>query len=92
MLKIVLIGFVAAVVVLLVVVALQPSSFRIERSATIAAPPAAVFAQVNDFHNWEAWNPWQKVDPGVKNTYSGAPRVPAPRSPGRATRTSARAA
>jgi len=76
MLKIVLIGFVAAVVVLLVVVALQPSSFRIERSATIAAPPAAVFAQVNDFHNWEAWNPWQKVDPGVKNTYSGAPAGP----------------
>jgi carbon monoxide dehydrogenase subunit G len=76
MLKKISIGFVAAVVVLLVVVALQPSSFRIERSATIAAPPAAVFAQVNDFHNWEAWNPWQKLDPNAKNTYTGAPAGP----------------
>jgi carbon monoxide dehydrogenase subunit G len=76
MLKKISIGFVAAVVVLLVVIAVQPSSFRIERSATIAAPPAAVFAQVNDFHNWEAWNPWQKLDPNAKNTYTGAPAGP----------------
>jgi carbon monoxide dehydrogenase subunit G len=76
MLRIVLIGLLAVVVVLLVVIALQPAAFRIERSATMAAPPAAVFAQVNDFHNWEAWNPWQKVDPTARNTYSGAAAGP----------------
>jgi hypothetical protein len=57
----------------LVVVALQPADFRVTRSATIAAPPAAVFAQVNDLHNWQAWSPWEKLDPGLKRSYVGAP-------------------
>jgi len=39
----------------------------------MAAPPATVFAQVNDFHKWEAWNPWAKIDPAMKETYEGAP-------------------
>jgi len=72
MLKNILLGLAAIVVVLIVVIALQPASFRISRSATMAAPPAVVFAQVNDFHKWAAWNPWQKLDPAAKNTYSGA--------------------
>jgi uncharacterized protein YndB with AHSA1/START domain len=73
----VLLGIGAAVVlivvVLAVIVAMQPSEFRIERSAVIAAPPAAVFAQVNDFHNWEMWSPWAKLDPAAKNSFEGAP-------------------
>jgi uncharacterized protein YndB with AHSA1/START domain len=73
----ILVGIAAAValvvVVLAVVVAMQPSEFRIERRATIAAPAAAVFAQVNDFHNWEAWSPWAKLDPAVKNSFEGPP-------------------
>jgi len=28
---------------------------------------------VNDFHQWEAWNPWGKIDPAMKQTYEGAP-------------------
>ena len=56
----VLVGLAALVVlvvgVVAVVVALQPSEFRITRRATIAAPVAAVFAQVNDFHNWAGWS------------------------------------
>jgi uncharacterized protein YndB with AHSA1/START domain len=68
-----LIGIAAIVVVLVIVVALQPSEFRVVRSATISAPPAAVFAQVNDFHNWEAWSPWAKLDPACKYTFEGAP-------------------
>jgi uncharacterized protein YndB with AHSA1/START domain len=43
------------------------------RSTTIAAPPSIVFEQVNDFHKWEAWNPWDKVDPAMKKTYEGSP-------------------
>jgi hypothetical protein len=33
------------------------------RSATVSAPTPAVFARVNDFHNWESWSPWAKLDP-----------------------------
>jgi hypothetical protein len=61
------------VVGLVVVVAIQPSEFRVARTATIIAPAPSVFAQVNDLHNWEAWSPWVKLDPGMKHTYEGAP-------------------
>jgi uncharacterized protein YndB with AHSA1/START domain len=69
----ILIGLAALVVLLVVVVALQPSEFRITRTTTVAAPPSAVFAQVNDFHKWEAWSPWAKLDPAARNTFDGAP-------------------
>src|SRR6266849_1478426 len=69
----VLIAIAVIVVGLVVVVALQPSSFRVTRTATMAAPPPAVFAQVNDFHNWVAWSPWEKLDSGMKRSYEGAP-------------------
>jgi polyketide cyclase/dehydrase/lipid transport protein len=67
-----LVAVAVIVVVFVIVVALQRSEFRVARSATISAPPPAVFAQVNDFHKWEAWNPWGKIDPAMKQTYEGA--------------------
>jgi uncharacterized protein YndB with AHSA1/START domain len=67
-------GIIAAViVVLIVVVAMQPPTFRVTRSALIAAPPARVFEEVNDLHRWQAWSPWQKLDPNMKQTYDGPP-------------------
>ena len=71
MLKKILIALAAIVVVFVGVVAMQPSDFRIVRTATISAPAPAVFAQVNDFHNWEAWSPWAKLDPAAKNSFEG---------------------
>jgi Polyketide cyclase / dehydrase and lipid transport len=72
-LKIILIALAVIIVVLIVIVALQPSQFRVARSTTISASPPAVFAQVNDFHKWEAWNPWAKIDPAMKQSYEGVP-------------------
>lgn len=66
------IGFVAVVAVFAAVVAMQPAEFRISRSTTISAPPSVVFAQVNDFHKWDAWSPWAKLDPAAKNSFAGA--------------------
>jgi hypothetical protein len=60
------------VLVLVVIVAMQPAEFRVARSTAISAPPPAVFAQVNDFHKCEAWNPWRKIDPAMKQAYEGA--------------------
>ena len=73
MLKKTLVGLLAIVVVLVGVVAMQPSEFRVARATTIAAPAPVVFAQVNDFHKWAAWNPWGKLDPAATQTYEGAP-------------------
>jgi Polyketide cyclase / dehydrase and lipid transport len=65
-------GVVAAIVVaFLIVVAMQPSDFRITRSAKMSATPATVFAQVNDYHKWDAWSPWAKLDPNAKSTFEG---------------------
>ena len=72
MLKKILIALAAIVVVFVIVVAIQPSEFRVVRRATISAPAPAVFAQVNDFHNWEAWSPWAKRDPAATATFEGS--------------------
>src|SRR5436305_2420790 len=69
----ILIAVAIIVVVFVVIVALQPSEFGVVRSATISAPAPALFAQVNDFHKWESWNPWGKLDPTMKQAYEGAP-------------------
>lgn len=61
---------VAGVIVLCVVVSMQPAEFTVTRSATFNAPPDRVFAQVNDFKNWSAWSPWEKLDPNMKKTVS----------------------
>ncbi|MFO1463262.1 MAG: SRPBCC family protein [bacterium] len=76
MLKKILIAVLVLVAGFLVVAALQPSDLRVSRSATMSAPAAAVFAQVNDFHRWEAWSPWAKLDPQAKNSYEGPPAGP----------------
>jgi effector-binding domain-containing protein len=59
--------FVASVVVGL----LLPSSAHVQRSTTIAAPPAAVFAVVNSFKRFNEWSPWYELDPAARYVYSG---------------------
>jgi hypothetical protein len=71
LIKKILLGLAVIIVVFLIVVATRPADFRVERSATIAASPAVLFEQVNDHHKFAAWNPFLKIDPNVKNTYSG---------------------
>jgi hypothetical protein len=34
---------------------------------------AVVATLINDFHSWETWSPWAKLDPTMKTVYSGAP-------------------
>jgi hypothetical protein len=71
MLKKILLGLVAVIVVFLGIVALQPSDYRVTRSAVVSAPAPAVFAQVNDFRKWEAWSPWAKLDPAARSSFDG---------------------
>lgn len=71
MLKKILLVLVALVLLFVVVVALQPSEFHVERSVTVDAPASKVFGEVNDFHKWEAWSPWAKLDPNAKVNFEG---------------------
>lgn len=64
---------VLVLIVLGAVIMMQPGDFRVERTVAISAPAATIFPLINDFHKWETWSPWEKVDPNVKRAYSGAP-------------------
>ena len=71
MIKKLLIGVAALIVIFLIVVATRPADFRVERSARLSASPEALFENVNNHHKFVVWNPFLKLDPNVKNTYSG---------------------
>jgi hypothetical protein len=73
MLKKIVLGVAVLLIVFAIVVAFQPSAFRVERRATIAAPAAVVFGEVNDLRRWEGWSPWEKLDPAMKKTHQGPP-------------------
>ena len=72
MLKKILLAVAVIILLFVIVVAMQPADFRITRSTTIAAPAETVFAHVNDFHKWDAWSPWAKLDPAMKQSYEGS--------------------
>lgn len=63
----------------LVVVAMQPSEFRVERTITIAASPDAVFPHVNDLYKCDAWSPWAKLGPNAKVGFEGPDSARSPR-------------
>jgi uncharacterized protein YndB with AHSA1/START domain len=72
---------IAIVIVVLVVVPLaailifaatKPDTFRIQRATSIKAPPERIFPLIADFHGWGAWSPYEKLDPAMKRTFSGA--------------------
>lgn len=67
----ILIGLVAVLAILAGVIVMQPAEYSVVRTTTINAPPAVVFGLINDFHQWEHWSPWAKIDPNMKTTYSG---------------------
>ncbi len=71
-LKIGIIVLTACVLIAGGLVATRPDTYRVERSAIVAAPPEVVFDQVNDFHRWEAWSPFEDLEPTMVKTYDGA--------------------
>ena len=78
MLDIILIIAAIAVIIFIIVAAMQPSDFRVTRTGTISAPASAVFAQVNDLQKWDAWSPWAKLDPEARNYFEGPASGTAP--------------
>jgi len=76
MLKKIGLVLVVIIVALLLFAATKPATFRVERTATIKAPPDSVFAYLNDFHRWSDWSPWEKLDPAMKRTYGSTSTGP----------------
>src|SRR6266851_5729835 len=72
MIKIIAIVVVVLVVAILGFALTKPDSFNVQRTTKINAPPEKIFRLINDFHGWSSWSPWEKVDPAMKRTHSGA--------------------
>lgn len=75
------IGIIAAVLAVGIVgvlayAATRPDDFRVQRSATIKAPPEKIFPFINDFRRWTVWSPFENVDPDMKRSYGATAAGP----------------
>ncbi len=71
-LTIIAVALAIAIVIVLGLASRKPDTFTVRRSAMVQAPAERIFPLVNDFHQWGGWSPWEKRDPAMKRTYSGA--------------------
>ena len=62
----------ALIAALLVNAATRPPNFSVQRSLAVKAPPASIYPFIADLRQWEAWSPFEKLDPGMKRLHSGA--------------------
>lgn len=64
----ILVGLLGAFAVL---VAMQPDTYKVTRSITVAAPAEVIFPLVNNYHRWDTWSPWAKLDPKMTVSFTG---------------------
>lgn len=67
-------GLVVLVAAVLGFAATRPDTLRVERTARIQAPPAAVYPHLVDLRGWTSWSPYEKLDPGMRRTFGGSPQ------------------
>jgi uncharacterized protein YndB with AHSA1/START domain len=72
MVKKLFLALVLVLAALLIYAATLPGSFRVARSADIAAPPAKLHALISDLRQFNVWNPFLRQDPKAQLTYEGA--------------------
>lgn len=63
---------VVGIAIVLILAAMKPDQFRIQRSTAIKAPPDKIFPLINDFKAWPAWSPYENKDPAMNRTYGSA--------------------
>lgn len=76
MLKWIAVVVVVVVAVVLVLTANRPDTFRVERTLRIQAPPEKIQGYIEDFHRWPQWSPFEKLDPQMQRSFSGAAQGP----------------
>ncbi len=47
------------------------TTYTVERTRFLEAPPERVRALIEDFHQWPRWSPWEDIDPAMQRTYGG---------------------
>jgi uncharacterized protein YndB with AHSA1/START domain len=72
MIKKIAIAVIVLIAALLVYAATRPSAFSVQRTTSIKATPEKIYPLISDFRKWGPWSPYEKKDPNMKRTYSGA--------------------
>lgn len=73
MLKKIAVGLLVVILIIGGLAMTKPDSYTVKREAVIKAPPEKIMALISDFRHWPAWSPWEKLDPNMQRTLSGAP-------------------
>src|SRR3954447_1516962 len=60
-----------AVAAVLVLASRKPNTLRVQRAASIHAPPEKIFPLISDFREWRAWSPYEDRDPHLERSYRG---------------------
>ena len=68
--------FLALVVGILLIGAIMPSKYKVEKITFIGKPVNEVMSKVGDLNYYSRWNPWQQVDPSSTKTITGTPQAP----------------
>lgn len=71
MIKTIAIVFVVALAALLLFAATRPDSFEVQRTVSIRAAPERLHPMINDLHQFNTWNPYNKKDPAMQGSYRG---------------------
>jgi hypothetical protein len=67
--------FAGLIIMLLVISALMPKTFNVEKTIIINRPVREVMACVSDLNYYSKWNPWQQSDASATNTITGTPKT-----------------
>lgn len=64
------------ITVLLIVAAVAPKAYALQRSITIAKPVAEVFDYIKYLKNQDKFSKWATMDPNMQKTYTGVDGTP----------------
>lgn len=62
---------VVAIAAILIYASTKPDSFRVQRTASMNAPPEKIFPYLNELMRWREWSPYEARDPDMKRAYTG---------------------
>ena len=68
--------FIGIIVALLLIAAIMPKEYNVERSIVIAKPVRDVMNRIGNLNDYSLWNPWQQSDSTTKSTITGTPHTP----------------
>lgn len=68
--------FAVLIIAFLVVAALMPKTYNIERTMVIKKNVPEVMNKIGNLNDYALWNPWQQSDPTAKKTITGSPNTP----------------